>query len=1109
MADRYKEDNKMRLITWFLQMGRLLVAMTLVVGPSSPAFAGFDMTPASSNKDAAAVQPTRAISAQAAQSRVTHSALKVPMYFEANKGQTDASVKFFTRAAGYNLYLTASEAVTVLRRAEADKTKAPLVLRMKLKGANPNPSVKGQGILPGRTSYFLGSDSSKWQTGVRQYSRVNFSQVYPGIDMVYRFDKGNVEYDFIVAPGANPGRILMGFKGAKGMRLDPKGNLVLNVEGGELTYKAPKLYQTLGTKRVSVKGRFVLASNNNVRFEVGNYIKSKELVIDPEIMYGTYLGGNVDDEITAIAVDATQQAYVTGWANSAMTGVGGFPASTNAVSAPGPDNGARDVFVAKLSADGATVMWLAWLGGALAEQANGIALDNSSASTPNVFITGVTQSAGLGTAFPVAGPALQTCDVNTGSLAFVAQLQQPSDIPALVYSTCWGGVSGILTNTANAIAVDSLGAAYITGTTFATNFPISAGIAAPYNTMGAASEAAFVVKFAPLGASVAYSMLLGTSDTVTNSNAIAVDALGQAWVAGKTTSDTWPAAALSGHFSELRTAGVNPDAFVAQVHSAGTSLLYATYINGNVSEEAMAITLNNNGAAPYHVFVAGWTDSGTDFPSTAYLLLPLATRAAVYQKTLQGAEDAFIFRLNPFEVAADRSLEMVYATHVGAASGSERARSLALDSREDAYIAGWTRSANWAVAGNDTLVDCSLPCVSRNITGAVETNTSSDQAAFVAAIGPAGLTRPFFSYMGGSPGTFDKQRANGIVIDSLHNIYVAGITPSNLFPATDGSVMDGSAGTELLNGTGTENATDGFVTKIAPVLAFGAPLVPANACTITSITPSSGFTVGGDTVTIVGTDLYGFTNSSVTFDTVGVSSFTMYASSTSLTAVVPRHPLVGTLADGLVSFRLTNSTGTCSVNYTYNAVVPSCTISGISPLSGDSAGGTSVAVTGTNFFGLALASDVMFGADNAASYAVNVGSTVVTAVSPRHPLVGALTAGSVFITLVTSSGTCTVPYTYVLAVPACGADFFYPSPATGAVGTFAYCMALPGIATIKIYNVMGDLVAKLEDSKAAGAQTSVLNTARLAPGVYLYRLEKDYGGSNSTTSKVKKFAVRH
>jgi len=1003
-------------------MSRLLVAVTLVVGPSSPAFSGFNMTPASSNKDAAAVQPTGAKAVQGAQARVAPGSLKVPMYFEANKGQTDASVKFFTRAAGYNLYLTASEAVTVLRRAKADKTKAPLVLRMKLKGANPSPSVEGQGILPGRTSYFLGSDKAKWQVGVRQYSRVNFSQVYPGIDMVYRFDKGNVEYDFIVAPGANPGRILMGFKGAKGMRLDPKGNLVLNVEGGELTYQAPKLYQTLGSKRVSVKGHFVLASNNNVRFEVGNYIKSKQLVIDPAIVYGTYLGGSVDDEIMSVAVDATQQAYVTGWANSAMTGAGGFPASTNAVSAPGPDNGARDVFVAKLSADGASIMWLAWLGGALAEQANGIALDNSSASTPNVFITGVTQSAGLGTAFPVAGPALQACDVNTGSLAFVAQLEQPSDIPALVYSTCWGGISGILTNTANGIAVDSLGAAYITGTTFATNFPISAGIAAPYNTMGAASEAAFVVKIAPAGASVVYSMLMGTSDTVTNANAITVDAAGQAWVVGKTTSDTWPAntGAFLGHFSELRTAGVWADGFVAQVAADGTSLLYATYINGATEDEATAVILNNAGAVPYNVFVAGWTVSPTDFPSTAYLLLPTVgpgSRAVPYQQALQGADDAFVLRLNPAEADINRSLEMVYATHVGAAGGAERARSMALDSLDDAYIAGWTRSANWEVAGNDTLVDCSLPCVSRNITGAVQTNTSSDQAAFVAAIDSDGLTRPFFSYLGGSPGTAGKQSANGIIIDSLHNIYVAGITPSNLFPATDGSVMDGSAGTELLNGTGTENATDGFVTKIAPVLVFGAPVAPV--------------------------------------------------------------------------------------------VVASCTISGISPASGDSAGGTSVTITGTGFFGVVMSSNVVFGVDNAASYSVNLASTVVTAVSPRHPLVGSLTAGSVFISLVTSSGTCTVPYSYVLAVPACGEDFFYPSPAKGATGTFAYCMALPGIATIKIYNVMGDLVAKLEDSKAAGAQTSVLNTARLAPGVYLYRLEKDYGGSNSTTSKVKKFAVRH
>ena len=1173
----------MRLIPLAFRMIRLFVSIILLTGLSGPVYA----------------TPVSAPSAQGAQA-LPAGRLKIPMYFEANRGQTDASVKFFTRAAGYNLYLTAAESVMVLPKNGAAGKERPGVVRMKLKGANADPAVQGLDLLPGRTSYFFGDDRSKWQTGVKQYARVKFGQVYPGIDMVYRFNQGDVEYDFVVAPGANPSRILISFEGAKGLRLDSKGNLVLGVEGGELTYKAPELYQKLGGRRVPVKGSFVLAGNNQARFEVGNYIRSKELVIDPQLVYSTYLGGSVEDKITAIAVDGTNQAYVTGYSRSATTGVGGFPAPTNALSVPGPNNGGADVFVAKLSADGATLMWLAWLGGTLDEQANAIALDKSSVSTPKVYITGVTASAGAGTSFPVAGPALQTCNTNTGTLAFIAQLSQPGNIPALGYSTCWGGVSGTLGNSGNAIAVDSLGAAYVTGTTFASNFPISLGIPAPYNTMGAASQAAFVVKIAPAGASVGYSMLMGTSDTITNGNAIAVDSGFNAWVAGMTNSSTLPA--VLGHFSSSKVG--TTDAFVAEVNPAGTGLLYATYINGNSDQAATAIALNHGGAAPYHVFVAGWTVSSTGFPSTAYYNLPTSVRPIVYQKDLVGADDPFILRLNPAEPnpspGTDNPLEMQYATHLGA-TGADRAYALALDDRDDAYIAGWTVSSDWTLAADPVTPGAN----GINVTGATTQNTSGGQDAFVAAISSAGIFQPFFSYLGATP---PGQAATGIAIDALHNIYVAGYTPSAIFPLVTGSLMDGSVPAKQINGTGTAGALDGFVTKIAPVQLFGAPL--AGICTIVGLDPASGDTLGGSTVTITGTGFSGLSGASaVAFDGVDSFSYTVNAASTVITAVTPRHPLTGALLAGTVPLTVTTPAGTCSANYAYVTPVATCTISSISPTSGFTLGGTTVTIIGTGFTGLSVSTDVAFGGVDASTYTVNVSSTMVIAISPRHPIAGPLTTGPVLLTLTTSSGTCSATYNYVSAPPAvctilginpalgftlggttvtvtgtdffgfsgpggvtfdginaaaytvnaastvitaisprhpltgplvtgavpflvttaagtcstiynyalapvvvpgvCGDDFFFPSPATGAVGNFAYCMAQAGTARIRIYNVIGDLVAKIEDGKPAGAQISQLNTGRLASGVYLYRLEKDYGGGNSTTSSVQKFVVRH
>lgn len=989
----------MRLIRSILRVSGSFAALALLAGLSVPAFAGEGARSALNNKERAAVRPAAVD-------------LKVPMYFEANRGQADPSVKFFTHAAGYKLYLTSSEAVTVLPRAGADTAGRTLEVRMKLKGANADPKVQGLEVLTGRTSYLLGGGSAGARTGAAQYAKVKLSQVYPGIDMVYRFEKGNVEYDFVVAPGANPGRILMGFEGGRSLRLDPKGNLVLGVEGGELTYKAPKLYQMLGAERVPVKGSFVLAGNRNARFEVGDYIKEKELVIDPELVYSTYLGGSVNDQISAIAVDAVKQAYVTGWSVSDPSGVSGFPAAGNTSPAPiGANKGGKDVFVAKLSADGTALLWLAWLGGNVDDMANGIALEKTVSGTPKVYITGVTASAGAGTAFPEVGnpTVLQTCENNLGTRAFVTELGQPGNIPSLVYSTCWGGASASDTG-GNSIAVDSLGAAYVTGTTFASDFPV-VGATGIYAAMGG-SQDAFVFKIAPAGTSVAYSMFLGPTSGITNGNAIAVDADFHAWVAGMTTSDTLPATLH--HFANTRV-GSN-DAFVAQVDAAGTGLLYATYINGNVYQAATAIALNNGGAVPYNVFVTGYTNSDTDFPSTAYLLLPVSVRPAVYQKTLVGPDwDPFILRLNPFETAvADPAnpLEMVYATHLGAV-GADKAFALALDSRDDAYIAGWTLSSDWVISTTppDPVTACSFPCVSINATpGKLMGNTAGGQLAFAAAIGPTGQYQPFFTYLGATdPGT----AATGIAIDPAHNIYVAGYTPNADFPLVTGSLMDGSVPAKQINGTGTAVvATDGFITKIAPILSFGAPAAPV--CTITGIDPGTGFAAGGTTVTIVGTGFYGFS------------------------------------APG----------------------------------------------------------DVSFDWIAASTYTVNASSTVITAVTPRHPLTGALAAGSVLLRVKAFAGTCSRNYVYAAAPATCGKDYFFPSPATGATGNFAYCMAQAGTVRVRIYNAIGDLVAKLEDPKPAGPQLSQLNTARLAPGVYLYRLEKDYGGGNSTISGVKKFAVQ-
>jgi len=940
----------MRLIPLILRMSRLFMAMTFMSGIASPVFALPVNAPASLYKERGVIPQAGPVKTRkTAQALSKAGRLTAPMSFEANRGQTDASVKFFTRAAGYNLYLTASEAVMVVSKTAAEGTE-PEVLRMKLKGANANPSVRGMEIMPGYTNYLLGNDRSKWLTDVKRYGKVKFGQVYPGIDMVYRFEKGNVEYDFVVAPGANPGRILMGFKGAKTLRLDPQGNLVLRTGTGELTCKAPELYQTLGARRVPVKGRFVLAANNNVRFEVGDYIKSRELVIDPSLGYSSFLGGTVDDKGYAVTVDATGNAYLTGTTISAdFPGVAGSTQTFN--------GGGTDIFVAKVNPSGSATVWATYYGGAGDDSGLGISVDG----TGKVYVTGST----TGTL-----PLRTLLGPGGGTDAFLTAFA--ADGASTIYSVQFGGAQ---VESGNGVIVDAAGNAYVTGVTgsIAVNtFPTTALSAQPLAVAGAQTDA-FVAKFNAAGAQVYATYLGGTG--IDNGNAIAIDAAGNAYVTGKCGDDFVSVAAYPTVFKN--TVSGASDAFIVKVDPTGANFVYKTYVGGSGIDEGAGIAVDSLN----DIYVTGYTFSA-DFPGpgTDTGGIPYAN-AKIGQTTIGTAPDAFVFKLRPF-TAGGGANDGVYSTYLGA-SGDDRAAAIAVDSAFNTYVTGITFSGDFPmvspIAGGASLV------------GAPE--------AFVTQIGPTGGVIGFSTYLGGTVMTGGQ----GIALDSVKNIYVTGWTNSSAatFP-TATPFQAANAG-----------SFDAFISK------FGSVSFPASVCTINGVSPVSGFTLGGTTVTI----------------------------------------------------------------------------------------------TGTGFVANSGPGGVTFDGINAQSYAVNASSTVITAVTPRHPLAGALVAGSVPLNVVTLAGTCSSAYNYLIAPAAasgaCGEDFFFPSPATGNTGNFAYCMALPGTVKIRIYNAIGDLAAKIEDTKPAGAQLSTLNTARLAPGVYLYRLEKNYGGGNSTTSKVKKFLVRH
>jgi hypothetical protein len=929
------------------RMSRLIVAATFMAGSPGSVYAAGAIAPVLANNAGARTVSGRGMkNDSAAQARARAAYAGLPLYFEANRGQTDASVKFFSRAAGYNLYLTPSEAVMVMSRAKGAKNKGGVALRMKLKGANANPTISGQDILPGRTSYFLGSDRSKWLSGVEQYAKVKLSRVYPGIDMVYYGKQGQIEHDFIVAPGANPGRILMGFEGGKSLRLDPRGNLIVGVEGGEVTYNAPTLYQMAGAKRTHVNGRFVLVGTKNVRIEVGDYIRSKELVIDPALGYSSFLGGTTVDNGNAIVIDSLGQAYVTGTTNSVA-----FP---NVAAHYQPANGGGlDVFVTQINAAGSANVWSTYIGGAGDDIGNGIALDG--ASPPNVYVTGSTTDR-------VTFPNTKAFGILGGTDAFVASLNNAGTV--LKYSTVFGGPQ---VESGNGIAVDSAGNAYVTGVTgsmAANSFPytFAGGVAftagADQTTGGGATDA-FVAKFSVTGSQV-YATYLGGTGTDAGS-AIAIDAIGNAYVTGQCGDGFVSVAGYPTVFKNTVTGA--SDAFIAILNPSGSSFVYKTYVGGSGIDQGTGIKVDASG----NIYITGVTYSA-DFPGAGFV--------TVGQTTIGTAPDAFVFKLHPFNPGGGTN-DGVYATYLGA-SGYDQANGIAIDAAGNAYVVGYTASGDFPmvgpIAGGGTLV--------------------GNPEAFVTQLGPTGATIGFSTYLGGTTMSYGQ----GIALDSANNIYVTGYTNSS------------AATFPLLTPFQAANAGsfDAFVTK------FGSAGPPPVACTITSVSPAQGFTIGGTTVTI----------------------------------------------------------------------------------------------TGTGFSSL-LAPGVTFGAVAASTYTLG-GTTSITAVTPANA------ASSVILTVKAAGGSCTSAFNYVVAPVgggpgpvACGTDYFFPSPNPGPIGTFAYCMDHPGTARFRVYNAIGDLVARVVDSKPAGASLSTLNTARLAPGVYMYVTEKEYGGGVTVHLPVKKFVVKH
>jgi beta-propeller repeat-containing protein len=692
------------------------------------------------------VPVTPAKSGAASRVQVSETYGKLPLHFEANQGQMDAQVKFLSRGSRHTLFLTPSEAVLVFTtpqrttkgrlsgarvRPEDGAQVTRTVLRMTFVGASAEPRLVGMEELPGKANYFIGNDLAKWRTNVSTYAKVQYENVYRGIDLVYYGQQRQLEYDFVVRPGANPQTIVLGFQGADRLEVDAQGDLVLHTSAGVIRQRKPVIYQEVEGRRREIAGGYVLEGVNQVGFKVAAYDASRPLVIDPTLFYSTYLGGSDFETGRGIAVDASGNAYVTGVTYSAN-----FPTTAGAFQ---PAFGNSDAFVTKLNSTGSALVYSTYLGGGSGFDGGlGIVVD----AAGNAYVTGET----ISTDFPTTPGAFQPA-YGGNSDAFMTKLNSTGS--GLVYSTYLGG-SDI--EAGLGVAVDVLSNAYVTGLTWSSDFPTTPG--AFQATSGGGSNDAFVTKLDPTGAALVYSTYLGGSGFDLGLG-IVVDAAGNAYVTGETVSTGFPT--TPGAFQPAF-AGPGRDAFVTKLDLTGSGLVYSTYLGGSREETGFGIAVD----VLSNAYVTGVTYSA-DFPTTP----------GAFQATSRGGfNDAFVTKLN------STGSGLVYSTYLGG-SDQDEGHGIAVDALANAYVAGLTSSPDFPTT---------LGAFQPNIDGL---DTNGD--AFVAKLNSTGSGLVYSSYLGGGS-SFDTGNGIALDALPNPNAYVTGDTGSPDFPTTRGAFQTAFGG---------------------------------------------------------------------------------------------------------------------------------------------------------------------------------------------------------------------------------------------------------------------------------------------------------------------------
>jgi hypothetical protein len=706
---------------------------------------------------------------------------KIPLYFIPNKGQVSSEARFYAKTHNYTLWMTGKGLVfdrlwkvsneKVITNPESgtredykQSTRAEAyrsdidgkmgeaskehgefkrdVSRLQFIGANEKTEIIAGEHTGNKVNFFIGNDQSKWSDNIETSKSVVYKEIYNGIDLTIYGTESQIEYDWIVRPGASPASIVFRYENAESTEIDSTGDLVVHNISGDLVHKKPLSYQVIDGKRIDVDVDFKKYTDGSYGFNVSQYSADYVLIIDPLIAaYSTYLGGSNVDEAADIAVDSSGAAYIAGCTFSVD-----FPV----VNQYQGRQGALDLFVTKLSPSGNTILYSTYIGGSLDDFCDGIAIDSNGAA----YVTGGTYS----TDFPLVNQYQgNQPDID----AFVFKLSPSGN--SLSYSTYLGGIS---IERGRDIAVDSSGSAYVTGETISADFPL---VNQYQGNMG--DYDAFVTKLSPSGNSLLYSTHLGGS-SLEIAWGIAVDSSGSAYVTGVTRSADFPLE------NEYQGTLNFVDAFVTKLSPSGNTLVFSTYLGGSSFDGGLGIATDSSNA----VYITGYTSSA-DFP--------LVNEYQGYQ----GSMDAFVAKFSP------SGSILLYSTCFGGSGQEGPIGGIAVDSSGAAYVVGWTTSSDLPLVGQYQ-------------------GYNGGNDAFLFNLSPQGDDLQYSTYIGGSW----RDDGCGIAVDSSGAAYVTGFTFSPDFPLVN--QYQGKSGSD-----------DAFIVKLIWQNPNTAPVAVINADRFGGVAP--------------------------------------------------------------------------------------------------------------------------------------------------------------------------------------------------------------------------------------------------------------------------------